>query len=196
VHAVALQAQALLANSCYFTRANAKTLAKQSWTPKLKRALLVCRCGDLYDDAAIQTFNCCAVSDQKCVPQLSTELAYPVPPPSALVPTFDPSQFTGRWYITAGYNPLFDTFDCQEHFFTNPEPGKLFGKINWRISTGDDFLERSTVQRFVQVRLAYRSKCKGSRSQNLETNWSKNDLICYMFHPENVFISLYQIEPP
>lgn len=88
------------------------------------------------------------------MPQLTTENAYPLPPPGALVPTFDVSQFTGRWYITAGYNKLFDTFDCQEHFFTNPEPGKLFGKINWRISTGDDFLERSTVQRFVQVRSA------------------------------------------
>ena len=29
----------------------------------------------------------------------------------------------GRWYITAGLNPLFDTFDCQEHFFGVPEEG-------------------------------------------------------------------------
>ena len=58
----------------------------------------------------------------------------------------------GRWYITAGLNPLFDTFDCQEHFFGVPEPGKLYGKINWRIPKGNrDFIERSTVQTFDQV---------------------------------------------
>ena len=58
----------------------------------------------------------------------------------------------GRWYITAGLNPLFDVFDCQEHFFGVPEPGKLYGKINWRIPKGNrDFIERSTVQTFDQV---------------------------------------------
>ena len=30
----------------------------------------------------------------------------------------------GRWYITAGLNPLFDTFDCQEHYFGVPEDGE------------------------------------------------------------------------
>ena len=60
----------------------------------------------------------------------------------------------GRWYITAGLNPLFDTFDCQAHFFGSPEPGKLVGKINWRINRGasGDFIERSTTQKFVQAR--------------------------------------------
>ena len=58
----------------------------------------------------------------------------------------------GRWYITAGLNPLFDDFDCQEHYFGVPEPGKLYGKINWRIAKPDkDFIERSTVQTFKQV---------------------------------------------
>ena len=34
-----------------------------------------------------------------------------------------------------------------------PEPGKLYGKINWRIAKPDqDFIERSTVQTFQQVR--------------------------------------------
>lgn len=59
----------------------------------------------------------------------------------------------GRWYITAGLNPLFDDFDCQEHYFGVPEPGKLYGKINWRIKKPDnDFIDRSTVQTFKQVR--------------------------------------------
>lgn len=57
----------------------------------------------------------------------------------------------------AGLNPLFDTFDCQEHFFASPEPGRVFAKINWRIPSSDpltgdeDFIERSVTQRFVQV---------------------------------------------
>lgn len=38
----------------------------------------------------------------------------------------------------------------QEHYFLNPEPGKLVAKINWRISTpGGGFLPRSTLQKFV-----------------------------------------------
>lgn len=93
---------------------------------------------------------------------------YPVPPDCALDTTFNPSEFQGRWYITAGgpaqpralflldssvhlnclvlhtqcpamgapsrvrmlgagLNPLFDTFDCQEHFFASPEPGGSVG---------------------------------------------------------------------
>lgn len=70
---------------------------------------------------------------------------------AALTPVVALAQ--GRWYITAGLNPLFDTFDCQEHFFGVPEPGKLAGKINWRIPKGNrDFIERSTVQTFDQVK--------------------------------------------
>lgn len=36
-----------------------------------------------------------------------------MPPDCALDSAFDLSAFTGRWYITAGLNPLFDTFPCQ-----------------------------------------------------------------------------------
>lgn len=110
-----------------------------------------CRCGDLYEDEAVTIFNACAVSDQKCVPQAVTD-NYPLPADEVLDDSFDISQFQGRWYITAGYNKLFDCFDCQEHYFTSPEPGKLFGNIQWRIPRSDgDFLERATVQRFLQV---------------------------------------------
>ena len=42
----------------------------------------------------------------------------------------------------------------QVHYFGVPEPGKLYGKINWRIPKGNkDFIERSTVQTFDQVHL-------------------------------------------
>ena len=41
-----------------------------------------------------------------------------------------------------------------------PEPGKLLGKINWRINKGDeDFIERSTTQKFVQARPFVKSGC-------------------------------------
>lgn len=114
------------------------------------------KCGDKYADKAVETFTACAISEQKCVPQRVDEGLFPVPPDCSLDNTFDLSSFQGRWYITAGLNPLFDTFDCQEHFFASPEPGKVFAKINWRIPstdplTGDrDFIDRSVMQRFVQ----------------------------------------------
>jgi len=46
-----------------------------------------------------------------------------VPPEGSLDAKFDLGMFQGRWYITAGLNPLFDTFPCQEHYFGVPEPG-------------------------------------------------------------------------
>ncbi len=57
-----------------------------------------------------------------------------------------------RRFITAGLNPLFDAFPCQEHFFASPQPGVTYGEINWRIPRGKDgdFVPRSTQQRFVQ----------------------------------------------
>jgi hypothetical protein len=118
------------------------------------------RCGDLYGDAAVDTFNACAVSEQKvragvaavstacatladehhtlctnlspslcrslchflrhpqqCVPQRADEGLYPVPCPDALDTSFDLNAFSGRWFITAGLNPLFDAFDCQVCLF-------------------------------------------------------------------------------
>lgn len=38
------------------------------------------KCGDLYDDKAVQMFNACAVSEKKCVPQRVDKDAYPVRP--------------------------------------------------------------------------------------------------------------------
>ena len=54
------------------------------------------RCGDLYNDKAIQTFNACAVSDKKCVPQRVDVSAYPEPPADALDREFDLSKFDVR----------------------------------------------------------------------------------------------------
>jgi len=109
------------------------------------------RCGDRYGDAAVESFNACAVSQARCVAQRADEGQFPVPPDCSLDRAFDLSKFTGRWYITAGLNELFDTFDCQVHYFATPGPTTLAGKLNWRIGIpGGDFLERSTVQTFVQ----------------------------------------------
>jgi violaxanthin de-epoxidase len=79
--------------------------------PWLCRAQI--RCGDLYADAAVKEFNTCAVTTKKCVPQRANEGQYPEPPPGSLVREFNTADFTGRWYISAGLNKLFDTFDCQ-----------------------------------------------------------------------------------
>jgi violaxanthin de-epoxidase len=112
------------------------------------------RCGDRYQDKAIDVFNTCAVSEKKCVPQKVDEGVYPVPSDCALDKKFDLSKFQGRWYISAGLNTLFDTFPCQEHFFATPKDkeGIVYAEINWRIPVGDngDFMARSTMQKFVQ----------------------------------------------
>lgn len=109
------------------------------------------RCGDLYSSKAVQTFNTCAVTKKNCVPQKQDTNEYPVPPTDVLVPEFSTSQFQGRWYIVAGLNRDFDTFDCQEHFFSIPEEGKLYAKINWRVARPNgQWYQRSDIQTFYQ----------------------------------------------
>lgn len=64
---------------------------------------------------------------------------------------FDTSKFTGDWYISAGLNPIFDTFDCQLHKFEAPAPQEVVGNLTWRIGTPDGgFFTRSAVQKFKQ----------------------------------------------
>jgi violaxanthin de-epoxidase len=96
-------------------------------------------------------FNKCAVSDKNCVPKKADTGDYPVPPANVLVSDFKTKLFNGRWYITAGQNPLFDIFPCQVHFFTEPAPGTFYGKLNWRVEEPDgEFFTRDALQRFVQ----------------------------------------------
>ena len=109
------------------------------------------RCGDLFENEIVGEFNACAVSQKKCVPQRPDDGSFPVPPDDALVKNFDVSTFDGKWYISAGLNPIFDAFDCQVHFFTSPKPGTVYGKLNWRIDEPDgEFFTKDTIQRFVQ----------------------------------------------
>jgi violaxanthin de-epoxidase len=111
------------------------------------------RCGDLYASQAVATFNTCAVTEKSCVAQRKDEGKYPVPPFDALAEgfTLDTMVKEKRWYIVAGLNKDFDTFDCQEHFFDKGDDGKMYIKINWRVNRPNgQFYERSDVQRFYQ----------------------------------------------
>jgi len=108
------------------------------------------KCGDLYNDAAVGAFNTCAVTEQKCVPQKQDDSTFPALDKARTVPNLATSNLEGRWYIVAGLNPLFDTFDCQVHYFSAPKEGELYGKINWRVRRPNgDFYDRSDIQTFV-----------------------------------------------
>lgn len=109
------------------------------------------KCGDLYGSKAISTFNTCAVTNKKCVAQIPDQGTIIVPKTEFLVQEFKTSDFDGKWYISNGLNKLFDSFDCQVHYFNAPEPDKLYAKLNWRINKTDgQFYERQDVQTFVQ----------------------------------------------
>ena len=109
------------------------------------------KCGDIFENDVVGEFNKCAVSDMSCVPQKQDDGSYPIPTAAQVVPKFDTKLWNGRWYITAGQNPLFDIFPCQVHFFTETAPGKFFGKLNWRIEEPDgEFFNRDAIQAFTQ----------------------------------------------
>jgi violaxanthin de-epoxidase len=109
------------------------------------------KCGDLFENQVVGEFNKCVVSDMGCVPRKEDTGVYPEPKASQLVSKFDTKMWNGRWYISAGQNPLFDIFPCQVHFFTETSPGTFYGKLNWRVEEPDgEFFTRDAVQQFVQ----------------------------------------------
>jgi len=118
------------------------------------------KCGDIFENDVVQEFNACALApgNKRCVPQRPDNGEYPEPAAESISKDFDVTSFNGPWYISAGLNPLFDTFPCQLHFFIGEppnildgSPGRLYAKINWRVLEPDgEFFDRSTVQRFVQ----------------------------------------------
>lgn len=108
------------------------------------------KCGDLFENSVVDEFNECAVSRKKCVPRKSDLGEFPVPDPAVLVKSFNMADFSGKWFISSGLNPSFDTFDCQLHEF-HTESNKLVANLSWRTRTLDGgFFTRSTAQRFVQ----------------------------------------------
>lgn len=109
------------------------------------------QCGDFFENEVVGEFNKCVVSDMKCVPKQGDDGSYPVPKREQVVEKFDTKFFNEKLYITAGQNKLFDIFPCQVHFFTETEPGKFYGKLNWRIEEPDgEFFTRDALQRFIQ----------------------------------------------
>ena len=78
------------------------------------------RCGDMFESSAINNVNKCIVERERCIkPRIDMSVFPDVP----TVVKFDPSKFTGVWYVSAGLNPAFDTSDCQIHEFSSPGPG-------------------------------------------------------------------------
>lgn len=109
------------------------------------------KCGDIFENTVVGEFNKCAVSEMDCVKQQADDGSYPVPAPDKVVSKFDTKFFTGRLYITAGQNPLFDVFPCQVHFFSETGKNAFVGKLNWRIEEPDgEFFTRDALQAFVQ----------------------------------------------
>lgn len=109
------------------------------------------KCGDIFENEVVGEFNKCVVSDMSCVKQQADDGMYPVPQRAATVEKFNTNFFNGRLYITAGQNELFDIFPCQVHFFTETEPGKFFGKLNWRVTEPDgEYFTRDALQEFYQ----------------------------------------------
>jgi len=114
------------------------------------------KCGDEFSDDVVGEFTKCAVTEKNCVPQRQDDGSWPVPKDSVLVPKFTTEALEGTWYISAGLNKAFDTFDCQRHVFTAPSPTKLVGNLQWRIKdpiAGSNFVTRYTVQEFEQDKL-------------------------------------------
>ena len=125
------------------------------------------RCGDLYKPTnesafAINAFSECVISQYHCVPQVQSKC--PHPQNKDHLPKFNLQTFTengahGEWYITKGYNRLFDCFDCQHHRF-RIEPGQakpLMGDLSYFVKRNlncrppqCDYLPREVHQGFSQ----------------------------------------------
>lgn len=104
----------------------------------------------MFENSVVDEFNDCAVSRKKCVPRKSDVGEFPAPDPAVLVQNFNMNDFNGKWFISSGLNPTFDTFDCQLHEF-HTEGSKLVANLTWRIKTPDTgFFTRTALQNFVQ----------------------------------------------
>lgn len=131
----------------------ANLLCIQTCTNRPDEATCQIKCGDEFANGVTEEFTRAAVTETKCVPQRENDGSYPVPQPSALVKDFKTTPLEGDWYISAGFNKAFDTFDCQLHKFEAPSPTTLVGNLQWRIKdpvAGSNFVTRYTVQTFYQ----------------------------------------------
>merc|ERR1740138_1479667 len=134
----------------------ANLLCIQTCTGKPDEGDCQVKCGDEFSNDVVASFTKCAVSDTQCVPQRPDDNTWPIPREDALVEKFSTEALEGAWYISAGLNKAFDTFDCQLHKFEAPTPTKLVGNLQWRIKdpiAGTNFVTRYTVQEFEQDKL-------------------------------------------
>jgi len=94
---------------------------------------IVCqtRCGDLHSNDLSDLLSQCMIGDWQCVAQ-RRETCTP-PAPSAFANDFRLEMLTGHWFVTAGWNSLFDCFDCQSHFFSLDPHGRLHGLLRYRV---------------------------------------------------------------
>ena len=119
------------------------------------------RCADLYKptDATadkINLFSECVISLHHCVPQMRQHC----PTPSNTLKRLDLAELGGEWFITRGWNPMFDCFDCQHHNFTlgaSSEAKPLHGDLKYRVKMDLEctypnctYLQREVFQSFAQ----------------------------------------------
>jgi violaxanthin de-epoxidase len=93
---------------------------------------------DLYQSPLLDAFTECTLTDHACYPPLASDPRYPPLDrrPEQLwqsnllsEPEKLSNLFTGMWYLSAGLNPAFDTFDCQTHEFSKPNANVKNGGI-------------------------------------------------------------------
>lgn len=67
--------------------------------------------------------GCRLLSAVLCGVAVQDDGSWPVPPIESQAKSFNPKMMEGQWYISAGLNPAFDTFDCQVIFAIHGAPG-------------------------------------------------------------------------
>lgn len=120
------------------------------------------RCADLYKPTdstsdKINEFSKCVIPENHCVAQ--TKMDCKVPENAAkLNGVFSLENMVGNWYITKGWNKLFDCFDCQVHAFSmkgGPKP--LYGDMKYSVkkdlncqAPNCEYMGRNVFQTFEQ----------------------------------------------
>eukprot|EP00435_Cladocopium_sp_Y103_P070685 s33_g35.t2 len=133
---------AVVAAVAAFAAANPGTCVATKCAGALARCLAdsvgrpwMIRCGDLYkptDGSAskIDEFSECSISEHHCVPQQKLTCSIPRNAKGRL----ELNTLTGTWYVTRGWNPMFDCFDCQVHYFSLQKGAKpLLGDLKYAV---------------------------------------------------------------
>lgn len=119
----------LAVTACLTTCGNAKRSVEESLSCQT-------RCQSLFESQTIDRFNDCVVSREKCVSPGITPMSYPQPSEDSIAVRFEPGALAGKWYISAGLNPLFDQHPCAVHIFEETESG-LKSRFSYRVLEPD-----------------------------------------------------------